>query len=641
VSVSASVSIAPFGIGMSASVSKSIPGEVKTQSRDNYDSTDTTHSTSHTSSQTQQSSLSHEKSTGTNRASYKNTQANQGQELAISSHASRNASKEIRTAASFSLGFRSRFTPFPDLPTGSLLLVEVQQGRLHDIHVIRSNTTVLAKEDTDLYFVVNDCRPESQVPQKSDDQLAVHYVVQSTLNDRVSTLISQMGQAIEDLNHQQVTYLQQGAITSHQMEDLKRQAEGYLVQAGQDTDEFKLVKELYQGWISTVLEQLELKVRILQMERKMSPALRHLLELEQSLKWEDHNLKISKLSQIWSSEQFDLERMGHALSYVTRELRERVLPVMKVRYPQMLAELGTELGAEQGRFRDTFQITSPLTQLSQQMQVLLERLSAKIKQTCLNVKHQTIALRFPKVYQGEVSYCNRLDATSCPYVSPLVAQEVWTAIRNAAIPLDQITLKEDREKNRRDSIATLKVQPQDLYVKEGVWDPVESKYSRMPINAGALSSCSVAPIVEGMGLYLNVDELEGDKTEKLNHLQISKKVKIVGDLLFTQSHSPTGERFQVTVAWGGLDMPIFFGNQANPIGDFTRLNILQNQVGQGISPFTQFQIDFRQFNFDQGTLAKIFPNLSEVVLVFHVHYQNSACAAQWLNHLEVVQYESN
>ena len=127
-SVSASVSIAPFGIGMSASVSKSIPGEVKTQSRDNYDSTDTTHSTSHTSSQTQQSSLSHEKSTGTNRASYKNTQANQGQELAISSHASRNASKEIRTAASFSLGFRSRFTPFPDLPPGSLLLVEVQQG---------------------------------------------------------------------------------------------------------------------------------------------------------------------------------------------------------------------------------------------------------------------------------------------------------------------------------------------------------------------------------------------------------------------------------------------------------------------------------------------------------------------------------
>lgn len=158
----------------------------------------------------------------------------------------------------------------------------------------------------------------------------------------------------------------------------------------------------------------------------------------------------------------------------------------------------------------------------------------------------------------------------------------------------------------------LRLPTQDLYV-----------YDRT--NAGSLDEKAVAPIVKAMAIYFKLDQIDLDSTQRLTDAELELEMKVVSDLLFTGEDIRRGERFRLPREWGGFSVPVLFGTGANPIKIFKDRILKRNQQhGQGISPFTKFEIDFQQLNLDSKSVLSYFEkSLSEMILIFQVEHSHA------------------
>ncbi len=613
------------GLSFSTSCSKTIPGNIITNSHSSYQSRDHAVSDSQTTTHSRQHMSSDETKSGTQTAEYANDQKLEGTEGSSSSAQVSSRSDEKRSSASFSLGYLSAWTPFSDLPMGSLLLVQLPKGatrwsEVQDVEVVRSNFVKLVHQDSDFYLVVNDCIGGEVF---ADDRLSIFYEIQEPRHRHSRSLMNKMGDVFRSLTEKSESYLRTGDLTAVQMRGLESFAQQKIAEGGDHLQEAPLMRDLFESWVLSELVQLELKIKILQAERRLRPVVHRVRRLERDLKGLLAQQEISKLTQIWALSNRDLMGLSQDLHAAVHELRHTVLPILQVRYPEVFRGMQVE----HARFMEVLRLETPVEKMNSEFQKFLRDLAVKVQTLATEMRQETtyIALRFPKVEATDISGVPCMDDNgSCALASPLASLAVWDAIRAASIPVENLESSSDILRNFQDSLAVLEVKPEDIYVKSGDFDWVNQRWARRPVDAGALSDWQSSPLVESMGIYFNVQSLGYESINQFNDRQIRQEIHLVSDVTVPFPSLNQSRNYQLTGDWRRFHVPLFVGSDLNCIGAFEKGHWESQKFCHGISPFGKFELDLRKLNLDKNRisgLGKYTEDLSDLILVMKVNYR--------------------
>lgn len=613
VSTSASIGVS-FIVSASQSVSRTEAGKVITDTKETYSATEKAHTESQTHSKTSQYMTSTDVSQGVEESKTSSEQASKGKETSAINQSQIDKTEETRSSASFALGLRSPLTPYPNLPAGALILVQTKGNQIIDREVIRPNTVKLIHENSELHFVVNDCRG-SIVPQE-DNHLVLQYQVQESSDTRLRRLIHHLHRIMEEIYHTSDAFLASGDLTPIQVKELEGRARAEISKIGYDLRDFPLFQDLFEFWLVNAINQIELRVKILQAERKITPSVRQLNLIQSELENIKNQIGISYLTQVWNLDNFDLMNLGQSLRHVALDLQSQVVPIIQIRFPEVIEQLGYE----HGRFMDALHLGSSLEELNQRFQAVLRSLEQYLEASRAksNFLDATIVMRFPR---NRETACNPEEGI-CPIANLLTSEGVWSAFDHAKIPLEHLETPELRLQNALNSIATIPVLPEEVYVREGVKDPLTGLFSRRPVLSGSLRNTATAPIVQSMALYFKMEDLE-DTATQLNEAQLEAQTQLVSESCFPLKNKGHCQKYYVPANWSDISLPLFLGDSQSPVTLFDKLGLNQKAAGVGISPFSHFRIDFRQFNLDKGTLAECVPQIKEMMLVFKVNYINS------------------
>lgn len=557
---------------------------------------------------------SSDRSRGVEETKVSSDQTSKGKETSTLTQTQTDKRQETASSASFALGLRSRFTPYQNLPAGALILVQTQGDQVIDLEVVRPNTVKLIHEYSELHFVVNDC--QGALIRKEDNHLVLQYSVKETSDTRLRRLIDHLQRTIEGLYQASETFLASGDLTPIQVRELEGRARAEISEIGYDLREVPLFHDLFEFWVANAIHQIELRVKILQAERRIAPSIRQLTLIQSELVNIEKQIGISYLTQVWNSNHFDLMNLGQSLRHVAQDLDSQVLPILQIRYPEVIEQLGYE----HGQFLDAFHLGSSLEEMNRRFQAVLTTLVQKLEEVKArsNFLNATIVMRFPR--DREMA-CEPGEGF-CPIANPLTSEGVWSAFESATIPLESLETPDLRFQNTFNSIAVIPIFPEEVYVNEGQQDPVTGLFNRASVLSGALGNTAIAPVVQSMGLYFKLDQLE--ETSKLpNDAELRTRIKLGSESFFPLKSPEQGQRFYIPSSWSDFPLPIFFGQDPAPIGLFKRLGLHQEHCGIGISPFSQFQIDFRKLALDRDPLRKVIPYVKEMMLVLHVNYRNA------------------
>jgi hypothetical protein len=627
--VSASVSIGymgngGFSIGGSGGVSKSSTsaGDVFTESDSSYSTVDSTISTdvTHTSSTQETESTQHEWGVYKSNSSSKSDVL--GKESASEKATLSSNSDENRRLDAFEVEVKSQFTPFPNLPMGSLLLVQLPKGvhelsELISVQVGRRNMVIPVDQDSDYYWVVNDCTDPGRT-STHEQSLSVQYSKQVSMDRLAADFVRHLSKATEIMREKSAVYLRSGDVSSTQLKELETLVRAELAKVGMDVEELHLLKDLYDSWIANELAQLELRVKILQTRRKMSPIKRRIVQLEADLRSAVDATNISKLSKFWAIDNFDLTSLNLELNYAMKTIRDRVLPVIKVRYPNVVPLIQKELSD----LVLSLKMQNSVLEVARKFELLVISLNNILKAEIsdINVVEETLVIRFPRAGLGDLEEVWGPNASQqVPLASPAASQEVWAALEASAKGAFGLS-REEKVQHAIKSVAVLDISRTDLYSADGPWDA--ERFVRRPPCEGFLDCKAAAPIVESMAIYFKVNDSFQETVDSFG-ADRKVKVKLASKAIFPNEGESREDRFQVAGSWGEFTVPVFLGTRPSPLRSFRALMLHESKRGQGISPFGQFQIDFRDFQFDQGDLAEILPEITDIMLVFKVNYRNS------------------
>ena len=176
----------------------------------------------------------------------------QGNENSWGYNQSNTSSDESRRSASFELGLRLVNTPFPDMPAGSLLLVQLPRGetainKIKDIQIIRTNSSFLVQAASDYYLVANDCTSNDH------DALSVHVLQQRPLSIIARDLSQTMIRSLETIATEGARFIHAGAISPTDMQNLRHQTINNLQIHGEDIHQAALLHDFYESWINSEL----------------------------------------------------------------------------------------------------------------------------------------------------------------------------------------------------------------------------------------------------------------------------------------------------------------------------------------------------------------------------------------------------
>ncbi len=626
-SVSAGFSI---GLGdkvsLSSSVSRTLPGNVITNSRSTYNANDQSSAASSTQSQSHQKTQGSERRVGAQSADFLNNQNTDGSEASASSSESFNYSDEKRHSASFNLGYNSQNTPFPDMPAGSLLLVQLPHGNRDirsalDIQVVRPHFVKLIHRNSDLYFVVNDCAERESSRRTFDNRLSITFEVKDSVGRLATDAMRILQEIFDGIAAKANSFLVAGEVSAVQLNDLEMSARRTFAERGGEIQEIPSLKELFDGWVSSEKVKLERKARILQLERRMRPVYNRLSRVSEDLGNLQRHQEVSKLSQIWSLNNLDLTNLSGELRFSLHNLKKSVFPVLRIRYPDQVL---SELAIEHGSFIRSLNLETPVEVVNEEFRKLLNSLKNKVEQYSDKIKYDSayIVLHFPKNNLVNDQASCSLGSLSCPIASELDSSAVWNSIRAASIPLEALRSPELISQNFQESIGLFEVRPENIYVSEGVRKSNNQGWLRRPVQRGGLFEEAAAPLVESMAIYFDVSSLDGGLLQDLMKSEFSRKVKIVSDMQFPFPAQKKMVSYQLSDGLSKFSVPVLFNNNSNPIETFKTSGWDSRNVGYGISPFGKFQIDFREFDLDRenSILRQMIDQSSDVALVMKVNY---------------------
>jgi len=568
-------------------------------------------------------------------------------------------STENRSNAAFNLGIRSEYTPFPTLPAGSLLIVQIKTGQserndILSIEIAHKDTTIVAQADVDVYLVVNDCRGEES------NGLEVSYRLQSSKEGQDKELSKAMIAAVNAVLPDIENILSQGQVSPTQLSaiDAKIDAnlskvEGNPIQTlGQSA-----LSDLYRSWKQNMLLSIEQKSRIKQLEREIAIELITLKRIYSDLSSAKAELEAVKKDQTLENinrlyelkitqalDDFDVNDLGNQLRQTARTLTKYVIPIYRFRNPNYL--LTDTLRDPLKKLRN-LSLSENISTLAVKVQDFGRAIALPEKSTEMDypswVLNHPIQLSFPnpayvdrdpQEAENDEKAEDRKDDRSrkynklsnIPRASRAVSKGVWDVLNH---------LSSDPENEKANQV-TFSIRPEDLYGNDGP----------------RLKCVEASPVITSMMIYFAVnDEASLGKIGKnqstfTTTLELSKKMYFPQEEgLETFEIIDSDQKNQIgrsSTSWRHPVIPVRFGLDSEL--DAVSKDVSQfgpKGPGDGLSPFMDFTMDFGAYGFVEGSnketshdLASLIHNgnIKEIIFAFDLKYRSSTVSSfEWLS----------
>lgn len=528
-------------------------------------------------------------------------------------------STETRQTAAFNLGIRSPWAPFEHFPAGSLLIAQVRragQFRYADIlsiEVAQRSNQILAQDDVDLYFIVNDCNdPENKAAQGLQVSAEIR-----TQEGAIARQVSvSMVDAVRHVDGQIDSILMQGDISPQQMNTLRDEMFMKLAADPRGRSRQALgpvLSEFFQFWVENELLEVEKRSRIRRLERNLRTELSNLKRIESDIERTMQLEKIYELQKLWTLDSLDIIQFTQDLKSAIDRLNRYIIPVIAFQAPERIAALR---GRDSVRFlRDGLTLESSVDDIARAIGNLYTDVaeSEGLHRLVFNGWRTTdVVLSFPRPDLADRIRANPLtdDPLSLWKKGPrTMAERLWNSLQSEAVR------------------ATLTVTPEDLY----------DAAQRTP---DTLDCTKMSPVIQAMGLYFvtpdNAGEGPGAEYEFNLGFQARGPMAFPGETRL-QSFTLVGESLET---WLRQTVPYTVGPRQQARLVLSRANIdplTRTGSGAGLSPFMDFNFDFSKSAFGpEGSLSAYTPSIREILLVLRLNYRPStiesmnwmpACAA--------------
>ncbi len=481
---------------------------------------------------------------------------------------------ESRISAAFSTGLRVPNTPFPLAPVGSLLAVTVDSTQagaplsaVTDIQVVTRNTVLLARQDADVYLVVNDAQLSGCAPDATQS-LGIE------LNHLVSTgtAAKAMSQAWAETEvyfaQAMQNALAQTRLSAQEAVALRAWAYAKLSEKNQGgslaafPEEFK---SLFDLSVSKSLAAIERKVQAKLLSRDRASVVAELKGLQDDVALAGQQGRFLSLVPLWSLRNLDAENLRWEAKGLFSLVQGYLIPVLDIRYPSALAQLKSD--ATYGATHPVNKLlfadwTQPYVDTARLGLGVIDAVVAKlgaVRLTDPNPAYVLVALSFPRPPGG-----GRPAAAASVWkkVSPDRAARLWTTLESTGK-------------------ADLSILPDDLYVAAGG-------------AAGLLQCIESTPVIHSLALFFARPGSE-ESSDDLNQQFISGSLGFAPAFEFTQE---TGIKryFLDNPNWLVAAPRVLFGPANKALGKFETYEVNlppanQKLAADGLSPFFSSQID--------------------------------------------------
>ncbi|AKF03566.1 hypothetical protein [Sandaracinus amylolyticus] len=510
-------------------------------------------------------------------------------------------------SSQFASGLRLEGTPFPELPAGSLLVVETARGDgvIRDVHVVRAPyTQILVSSAADLYVIANDV----DCGNREDTTHALSVDVRRFQSETAlaSAVITQMGETLTAVRALEPQLVAQGSILPSQMGALRSEALVDLqTRAGRSYATLPApLAGLFEAFLDREIVRLERAVQIAALDRQIDALALELEALRQERLLVEHHGRLTQLVPTWTLRNLGGERLRDSARDLASQSRRYLYPVLDLWYPEVLDELDIAEAAEPllsaGPSSSTLDLVSDVRAV---LDATLSRLEAATPGYKETAQRPIIAVSFV-----------RPDVVADPF-TPISSLPKADEQRSATLWSDVQSL----------STGTITIRPEDLYTRFG--------------GAGGLLACTEAvPVVQRMALFV-VRPGGVTDTEDLN----DERRFLTGRASVTQPFAETSGPVTYTLGnaiWQQFQIPVLYGSYTGALSTFVQRAITSGAAelpegAVGLSPFGSMEIDFQGLQqLRSGALGDGITTpgteATEIVLVMQIDSRSTAAPLSWV-----------
>lgn len=530
----------------------------------------------------------------------------------ISQANSTTSSSELNQMASFERGMRSQFTPFPAIPVGALVAVELEPGthQVLNSRVLHRNTVFSSTRDADLILVVNDCRKADSNPAALGVKLTQSR--SAIANSVVNFLMETIASISAELQGRLPTFIAQGEISSSDLavleRDLRTQVNERLISgnfgAFRLTD-FPLIDDMVHTWISSELAQLERKIKIRQIERKIQLlTLKYNDFMNQSLNL-NRNSIIREMISDSAFRGLDFRELLAEVLRIVQFLDYRILPVLDT----MIPGLAKTVGRDFSQFVNAIDLNTDLETVSRRLLSFVDSLNFA-QAVGIRARAQSngnLVISYPRTVPkndgSEAKYQEILvdgkkeyrSDSSWSAVSYIEANRVWN---------DFLSLKNE---------LSFKVSELDIYKPSALF--------------GVLNCRQRAPFVSAMGVFFVLDHDQHQRAFNIRNPQrpiLLPDVVKIPNVAGMDSYRVTSEAFRSD------SVPIRFTTELEVLPVFQESTAIVQNAARGISPIGTFTLQGMGSFYSNQLVRSLLDQVDEILLVFQHDSLSSDRNLSWI-----------
>ncbi|WP_164012620.1 PA14 domain-containing protein [Pyxidicoccus trucidator] len=516
--------------------------------------------------------------------------------------------QERRSSASFTAGLRLPNTPFPRLPAGSLLLVELERGGtsrgdIVQIHPLQRslNTVLVNNAQSDFILVAND----RQCGEASDLSLAltVHHTRPLLTGSKARDLLEAMAMTKTAMEAEGELALKQGHVNAATLASIR----GGAITTLQTKCSCALssypehLQSLFTSWVDHEIASLARHADIIAAERELALIAIELEGLGMDLTSKKEESRLLKLLPLWALRNMEGAELAERTEQLTDIVNSYLFPIIHLRYPEVISSLSssaTASGELAALIDGTDLLVSPSggTTTSETLKPHWSRsrlATAKIiKSFVTRVKTALATARL-----GSDNSATTFPVLAISFPKPGVHAPGWTSNYNMADALRSAKVWDELLNGEK---ASLTVLPEDLYHVDG----------------GEKMLCHRASmVIRSMTLYFSIPDI-GNSAATMNNLPQSTGTWVDPSMTFVTKSGPE-EYQQLNSKWLGPVFYPLFGEPHDAKFWFQGQNSDRRQFrsGNGLSPFTTFDINPKAL---RNWVYQPLVSADEVVLLFEV-----------------------
>ena len=496
----------------------------------------------------------------------------------------------LQISANYAYGTRLPNTPFPSAPAGALLAVLAKPGQsaadaVLQVEVVRGPaSSILADADADVYFIVNDygaCR-EANPPE-----LKVRATHLQAAGPAIEALAKAMAAEMRGLHARFPQLIAQGRLGPQAMASLARGIQANVEATCGDLGRYPAsIRSLFDSWVSHLLGELESQIEIKMLERSISSLQLEVASLESDIASGRESERLLQLFPLWSARSVDEGLLGAHVNSALALADEYMWPVMYLFYPEGLRQL--DGAAAFGPFRQALAAMRQSVFDDTPVQSA-QRLIPALDAVLLALRDARHGSQEVGTSQGPLAMV-RFVRPNAPATTTPISFKVPTAdAARAKVVWDAIEAGKE---------ATIALLPEDLYSRHG-------GNARLVCN-------ELVPVVSSLAILFDVGSGFGTRNDARSRVRVPARLN--SRLTFPTADGsrsfgvdPAFSRFTPLVIRSELlDSPRVFAAEARA-----------GHVGQGLSPFASFVVDFAGLADDQSILE----DARGVSLVMEVDYR--------------------